>query len=54
MMYLRRRRPTTIASHTEGPVTGVWTARATDCTYTPDAEFNGVDSFTYTITDDGW
>jgi uncharacterized repeat protein (TIGR01451 family) len=42
--------PTAITSHaaaTHGSVT----CTATDCTYTPNAGFSGVDSFGYTITD---
>ena len=33
------------------PVNGIVVNNGTDVTYTPDADFNGTDTFTYTITD---
>ena len=40
----------TIASVTQ-PVNGTVVNNGSDVTYTPDADFNGADSFTYTVTD---
>jgi len=42
--------PTSIASHTAA-AHGSVTCTATDCTYTPNAGFSGVDTFDYTIKD---
>lgn len=43
--------PTSITSFTQ-PANGSVTCSATDCTYTPNSGFSGVDTYTYTITDD--
>ncbi len=42
--------PTTITAHT-APTSGVVTCTTTDCTYTPNAGYTGLDAFNYTITD---
>ncbi|GLX81461.1 Ig-like domain-containing protein [Thalassotalea eurytherma] len=43
----------TISSYNVGtPASGTITGTAPDLTYTPNTDFNGSDSFTYTVTDD--
>jgi len=42
--------PLTITGHTQG-ANGTVSCTSTQCTYTPNANFNGTDTFTYTISD---
>ncbi|HAP74656.1 MAG TPA: hypothetical protein DCR14_01055 [Acidimicrobiaceae bacterium] len=42
--------PLEVVSHTD-PANGSVTCSASDCTYTPDPDFHGDDSFTYTVSD---